>query len=177
VKKTTSCAFTLIEVLVAMAIIGLLVSMAPRLMLRQPQKDVSFVLQQLNRLVELARQEAIVSNKLHRIVFHSKLVSLQKEEMDTENPLAINFKPVESAQLKPEYKLPDFVEMRSFFLNGKNILDEYSGDAFVYITPEGMSQPVFVQLLEIREGREEQLTFKMQPFLGRFEREDGWVKE
>ena len=176
-KKFTSCGFTLIEVLVTMVIVGIMVAMAPRVFRREPKKNIYYVKSHLDRLVDLARQDAIVKGTVHRIVFTFKNVTLQKEDFDKERPHLRTFNPYKSVYLNTSYDFPSFVELRAVFLGRKEMLEEGGGSAFVYVETDGMVQPAFVQLSLNKNGVENRYTFKLQPFLGKFEIIEGWVKE
>ena len=56
------------------------------------------------------------------------------------------------------------------------MMEENRGRAFVYVTPDGMMQQAFVQLLVRRKEAEDRITFKCQPFLGTFELVEGWER-
>lgn len=175
-KKVGPSAFTLVEILIVMVIIGFLMTMATRFIVREPKKTITYVLGTLNDLAYLSRQEAQVHSKVHRLVFGGDEVLIELEEEDEQDPTKKMFKFLDMPHVQTKCQLPSNMNLSAVFIDGVDMLEENRGRAFVYVTPDGMMQQAFVQLLVRRKDTEDRITFKCQPFLGIFELIEGWER-
>lgn len=175
-KKVGSSAFTLVEILIVMVIIGFLMVVTTRFVVREPRKSMPYVLGTLNDLAYLARQESQIHSQIHRFVFRGNEVWIEKEE-DTEDPARKIFKSLELPNVQTKYQFPSNINLVAVFVDGIDMLAENKGRTSIHITPDGMMQPAFVHLLVKRVDVEDRFTLKVQPFLGTFELIEGWERK
>lgn len=175
-------AFTLVEILIVMVVIGAMATIIiPRLFRKEPRADFNFVLNELNDLVYFARQEAIATQKNYRLYFQSNknapdFITVEQEQDDPEKPDKTIFKQVYSDYLQTRYDLHPSVKMIHFYQGKKEQFEENKGRAYCYVVPSGLVQDVIVHMSRIRDDNTEfKGTFKVEPFLGKFEFYEGFV--
>ena len=175
-------AFTLIELMVVITLIGVMAAFVfPRFLTRKPKFDWRSVLNDVNILVAFSRQEAIASQKIHRIVFKSNprgrdVVFVQIAEDSLDDPTKIIYKPVRSSYFDAKYEPEIFVEFISFFIGKEEQFEDNKGRANCYILPDGLVQDVTIHLQNKKAKYDKQVTFRMQPFQGQFLLLDGFIK-
>lgn len=173
-KFSLKQAFTMIEMLVVLALMGILFSMmAPRFSRRSSSSDWSAILCELNNLVQFARQESIADQVTFRLVFYKGKqgapdgVFVERMVRLADDGKKI-FEQATSPYLKVTYEFAENVHLRKCYLGKEELLRE-SGQAFCYIMPEGLVQDLFVHVSRAEDDKDETVTLKMQPFYGRFE--------
>ncbi|MFA5074921.1 MAG: type II secretion system protein [Candidatus Babeliales bacterium] len=175
-------AFTLLEILIVMVVIGSMITIIGyMLVVRKPEADLKTVLSEFNGLVNIARQEAIATQKIHRLYFQPNknqpdFVAVQVEEKDPENPEKLIYKQIEPLYSKSKYNLPEEVKMDAFYIGRVEQFSENKNKAYCYVIPNGLVQDVKIYLIKKSDGREEKVTFKMEPFLGNFDMHEGFIK-
>lgn len=178
--KNASAAFTLIEVLLVLVLIGVIFSvLAPRLRVRATDTAWTTIHDNLNRLMLVARQEAIAQRKVHRLVFKrfndgGGAISIEFADQDSEKKDQVVFKPAIVELINPTYTLPEQIVMQAFYLNKKNIFRDDAAIGYCYIVPDGLCQNIILQL----ENKEQPgiVSYKLNPFIGAFESYDEAVK-
>ncbi|MCF7799910.1 type II secretion system GspH family protein [Candidatus Babeliales bacterium] len=181
-KLFVNKAFTFLEMMVVMVIIGSMITIIGyMLVVRKPEADLKTVLSEFNALASIARQEAIATQKVHRLYFQPNknepdFVAIQVEEKDPENPEKLIYKQIEPLYSKSKYDLPEDIKMDAFYIGKVEQFSENKNKAYCYIIPNGLVQDVKIYLIKKNEGREEKVTFKMEPFLGNFDMHEGFIK-
>lgn len=171
---TSSKGFTLIEMMVVLALIGLLISMvAPRLSRRSPSSEWRTIAEEFNNFVQFARQESIAEQVLFRLNLSrgknkTPDVVLIEHLVKTDDAGKQEFAQMSSPYMKTRYEFADNVHIRAVYLGKQEIFIE-NGQAFCYVAPEGLVQDVYIQLTRTEEGKEEVVTLKMLSFDGYFE--------
>lgn len=166
--------FTLIELMVVLALIGLLISMvAPRFTRRSPSSDWKVIVDELNNLAQFARQESIAEQVPFRLNFskgknHAPDVVVVEHMTTTDEGGKREFSLVTSPYMKTRYEFAENVRLKAIYLGKQELLQE-TGQAGCYLVPEGLIQDVFIQLVRQEDGKEEAVTLKMLSFDGRFE--------
>ena len=177
-----SKAFTIIEMLVAIALIGVIAAVIlPMLFRRAPGADWKTIGRELNNLVAFTRQEAIANQKTYRLVFKRRpneadSVRIEEEVPNPEKPGRLMYKPVSSYYFSTTYKLADTIKIKAVYLGRQEMFEERRGVAYCYIIHDGLVQDVLVHLVRKIENNETIASYKMNPFLGRFEFYDGVLK-
>jgi prepilin-type N-terminal cleavage/methylation domain-containing protein len=180
--KPASNAFTFLEMLVVLFLIGIVTTIfLPRLTRRAPKVEWANVLDDLNNLVFFARQEAIANQRVHRIVFKAgqnvpDSAYIEQELDDPEKPGHKIYQSVSSYYFSTVYRFADAIKIKAVFSGKQNMFDEQRGLAFGYIIPDGLVQDISVQLTRKIEHIETGGTYRISPFLGKFEFFDGYVK-
>jgi len=166
------CAFSLIEIMVGLFIIGVAASvMLPRLVRRSPAIEWPALQQELNNLLYFARQEAITTQKVHRLTFDKKKRSIEVEARDGEmenKPGVPRYASLSSIYFPTHYELPEKVSIEWVKLNKKDLFEEHKGMAWCYVVPNGLVQDVSVKLVREEDGVTSSMVFNAAPFLGSF---------
>lgn len=174
VRMSSTKGFTLIEMMVVLALIGLLISMvAPRFSRRSPSSDWKAIVDELNNFSQFARQESIAEQVVFRLNF-SRGKNKAPDFVVIEHWVGIDkkgnqeFSQVSSPYMKTRYEFAENVHIKALYL-GKQELFIENGQAFCFVVPEGLIQDIYVQLVRVEDGKDEFATLKMLPFDGYFE--------
>lgn len=164
-------AFSLVELLVVMFIIGLGASMVmPRLVRQPPNREWSAVTAELNNMLYFARQEAITSQKVHRLTFDEKKKEVRVEMLAGEKqPGKPVYQPVHSHYFTSRYELPEGIRFTSLKLGKKELFAENKGLGWCYIIPHGLVQDIQLSLERSDDEKLSKHMIKAAPFLGTFE--------
>lgn len=182
-RPTNPKAFTMFEILVTIFLIGVFVTvLGPRLSRRSPAIEWQSIVDDLNDIVSFTRQESISNQSVYRITFKTNaqtpdIISIEQEQPDPEKPGRKIYVPVTSYYFPyTTYSLAPAVKIKAVYLGKHDMLDEGRGVAYCYVVPDGLIQEVLVHLVRKIETTENIGSFKMHPFFGRFEFEEGLVK-
>lgn len=176
-NNVNKSAFTLIEIVVAISIMVVLMGMATRFVsFGNPEAKIVNIVSSINNVVFLTKQNVIVSNKLHRLVFSKNELKVQVEKEMVGSK--VSFEDFVSSFSKAKFKFPPNFDLFAIYSNGKRVEDDKSGFFYIDISRNGILPFLFVQFsIEDRNGASEKYTLRSQPFLGYFELESGWIKE
>ncbi len=175
-------AFTVIELLAVIFLGCLLTSLiAPLLHRKKPQESWEVFHESLNQLAHFARQEAIAKRKVYRLVFDQKhnkqgSIFIEEEYQDPEDAEKKKYRTIKSDYMPTRLALQDGRSLRAVYLGKRNVLSEQEPSAFCYVIPDGMMQPVTVQVAKVNKSAEEIVLFQLNPFLGSFDRYEGKLK-
>jgi len=173
----------MIELLVVLLLIGVASSLfLPRLFRRNPAASWTTILDEMNNLVFFARQEAIVNNRVYRVVFQSDpnpagldSIKVEEETDDPNKPSRKIFQPTFSYYMPTTYSFASVVKFKAIYQGKTNVLHDQN-HAFCYIIPTGLVQDTWVQIVRKEGAAEIGSTYRMNPFLGRFELIENLVK-
>lgn len=171
-------AFTLIEILIVVVVIGMMATMAlPRLIRKPPTAKWETVLDELNNLVYYARQKAISTQHTYRLHFESTrklndIVQVEIEKDDPEKPGQKLYLPEKSYYFNPIYKFPTEITIQAVYHGKKNMLEEHNNHAYCYIIPNGLVQDISLHLERTQDEEKTKKIFKTSPFFGKFELKD-----
>ena len=175
-------AFTLIEILGVIFLGSLLVSMIlPLLNKRQkPQESWETLHDNLNQVASFARQEALIKRKVYRLVFEQApnregRVFVEEELPDPEHPDKRMYNRAKSDYQMTSLTLAYGRTIRAVYVGKQNVLGD-NQQAYCYVIPDGMMQPVIVQMVKTDKIGEEIISFQLNPFLGSFDRHEGKLK-
>lgn len=179
VTRVVRKAFTLLEILVVMALIGVMTTfILSQLSKRKPNMDWLAVTQEINNLLLFARQEAIASHKVHRLVFRSDLIFVEEELINKRGKATeYAYRPVASLSASSRYELPAGITIDAVYAQKKDSFKEQGGQAFCYIVPDGLIQPVKLFLTRVEPQQESKVTIQFQTFLGECTYQDGHHRE
>lgn len=160
--------FTLIELIFVIVIIGILSMVTlPALRLIGGDKRAEFV-NQLSHLVQITWQNAVVTGKVHRIVFDSanREIRAEMREVTKTGEKAGEYIPVAGVYFKTSLKwdLERFA-LKDWYLT--NIKPEISNNLNFLIFPEGVTQPVMINF-----ASDEPLSLVLNPFSAQFKAYD-----
>ena len=126
--------------------------MITRVVVHKPTDEWEFVIEELNNLAYVARQESLATRSIHRILFQSSDDKGDRAiiEREFDDPEKVGVKKYEQTTLKyldVEYVFPETIRLKAVYVNGKPSFDRYrGGKAFIYVTHEGLVQPAIIQL-------------------------------
>lgn len=175
-------AFTLIEMLIVMVIIGFMVTMIPSWLFRKRvDSSLPAVMREFNNLLLVARQQAITSQKVHRLFFKSEknfndYVVVQTMDKDPEKKGKEIARIVASEYLETKYDLPQGIKMEAVYLGKEELFSENRNEAYCYVSPNSLVQGIFIHVIRKIDDLEQKVTFKVEPFLGEFELYSGFIK-
>jgi len=162
--------FSLIEIMIGLMIIGIGASLVvPRLIRRSPAIEWSALNQDLTDLLCFVRQEAIRTQKVHRLTFDKKKKTIVAEYRDgEEKPGVPRFVPAQSTYFSAFYEFPDQISFGRVSQGKKDLFEEHRGKAWCYVVPNGLVQDISVELVRDDHGQVQKKTFEAAPFLGVF---------
>ena len=175
--------FTIIEMLVVLVIIGVMMStLMPLISKRRTVVNWESVGDRLNEMALFIRAEAMSTHKTYRFVFqHSHetvqdQIFLEEEYIDPEKPNQHSYRDVTSYYAPTRYELPPEYKLRAVYVGKENTLPEPRGQAYCFIIPDGLMQPVIVHLVKKEDKAESLVSYQLNPFLGKFALHEGKVK-
>lgn len=179
--------FTLLEILITIAIIGLMAAVvAPNLGKKKAGQERKEFLARLSSLTQLAWQNALIQNKLHKVDFDfkKKIVSLEQATAQKDSKGQPKFEPVKVAHLQTSIPWPDYLQVKNFYIEG---FDEASRSAsrgmegaYFYVVPDGMTQRVTINVTDSNDrdsaGRPKKIGLVLNPFNAQFIAHDEFKK-
>jgi hypothetical protein len=172
-----SSAFTLVELLVSVLLLSLLPGLIPfNFILRRVNPSSKTVLSDLNNMLSVAKQEAILSGRGSRLFFkisNERRLSLIVEKKVFEDGSFV-YKKIESYYFDAEYKFPDVVKVVSVYIDG-NLVDNEVNEFSCYVSSSTLCQSLKIMLEFLIGENIEQVTFILEPFLGEFNLKKGFI--
>lgn len=153
---------------------GVVASLAmPRLIRKPVSVEWSSVKETLNNLLFFARQEAITTNVLHRLVFDARHNSIIVEAATTKYQQTIPvkdlaFQKAQSYYFTDHYQLPEQLHIMSVALGKKEVLNPKTEKAYCYILPNALIEGITLTLERAWNGKRDMARFVVEPFLGHF---------
>lgn len=184
--------FTLLELLVAMAIIGIMATfIIPNLQRSRPGYERKNFFAQLNALTQYGKQQAIVTNKVQQVLFDFKtgVVQLLQEgasgapKDSTGQPV---FELVKAISVNTTLPIPDSLEIKNFYIEGTGFdemtkfVGRKAGQVWFYIVAEGLAQEVIINIIDTKDetydGKPRQFGLVLNPFTVQFKEYDTFQK-
>ncbi len=166
-------AFSLLELLIVLVIIGIMSSLVTGLMLLEPNNELIVFVGKFNTVMQVARQQAIMTGKLHRIVINvkQKSIALEQETEQTDAFKKHVYRPVGGLLAAGHMKLPGTLSIKQFFIDG---VDEFAKagstsqttEAWFYVASNGLSQQVSINGVD--RSTKKQFHLVLNPYKGQF---------
>lgn len=179
--------FTFLEIIIVVAIMGILVTfIAPNFRNLLPGYSRKQFIAKLNGLMRVAWHDAVVTHKLHKILF-----DIEKRTVDIQ---------IESGKQGDEYKFSsiktpflnslyqwsdDNFEFKNFYIGNRDEITSAfkstgKGKIWYFITPDGLSQPVTLNIVDIKDSGTSaqgvQFSLVLNPFSVQFKEYDVFQK-
>ena len=173
--------FSLIEVLVAIVIIGIMATIVmPRLLYKKTTELDTFI-ENISLLTQVGYEQAVITGQIHRLFFNMKAdspyIQLQVEKKEDgdkkqkasapQKASAREFKPVSIAYITTQIPFDSALSIQNFFI--KNIDEAQGGtlkDAWYYILPSGLSQEIIITIADSQKNMLRSLV--LNPFTVKF---------
>jgi prepilin-type N-terminal cleavage/methylation domain-containing protein len=155
-QSTTRSGFTLIELIVAIAIIGVMATIfVPRLRSR-PAQPLDQLVQKIQELTKLGYERAITTGKVHRIMFRFKEEPSVQLEMGGDQRTSLGemkFFPIGAiGSLPTRVPWEERFVVKNFYIKGFDEAAKNLKDAFLYLLPEGLSQESVINIRDEQAG-------------------------
>lgn len=165
-----SSGLTLIEIMVAMLIIGLMATIAVPRLFRQQQSTLDTFVIELQAIVQSGIYEAQHTGLLHRVFVdikngHIQLESAKNADVHFQDTSA-SFTPTGVTYAKTGISVPEDIAFQTFIINGKNELASgfTTKTIWFFIDPQGLVQQVHMQLKDTQTNHT--ITLATNPFSG-----------
>lgn len=170
--------FSLIEIIVAITIIAIMAAiLIPRLRMRGT-RDLDALVDHIAALTSLGYERAIMTGKIHRIMFHMKepaQIELQVMRDEKLGESEHKFVRAEADYDAVSFDWSDQLSVKNFYIKG---FDEAAKgnlkDAWFYLLPNGMSQEIIINIVDEKTNDERGLV--LNPFHGTFTSYDTFQK-
>lgn len=178
--------FTLIEILVVLAIIGIMMTViVPNFKKLLPRRERQQFLSKVNALTRLAWQRALIERKIHRVVFNFKNNEFWVEAPTGGNKLGEpEFLRVKSSYVSAWGKIPSHIQIKNFIIEGYDEMTRRGAggttESWFYVTPDGLTQTVTINFIDTQHlnaaGKPRQFGLVLNPFNAQFKLYDSFQK-
>jgi type II secretory pathway pseudopilin PulG len=150
----------LIEIMIAIALMAVMAIIVVPRFLRRNDESIK-IMNNLNLLLHVAHNNALMTKKVHRILFNLKesTATLQQEQNDVFVPVAIRY-------MKPTIHWPSMYKMKHFVVKNKDEIRIGEGistsEVWLFITPDGLTQEV--TLIFVNEDNNQTFSLILNPF-------------
>lgn len=176
--------FTFIEILVAVAIIGLLATIVVPNLRRSKAKDArDKFISELNSLTGFAMQNAIKTKKVHQIFFDfAKKDVYLNIATEKDNSGNMKYVPVTRAYVKNNIKMTDHLELKNFYVEGKDEVGKLlagTGGTVYFLVGDGVCQNIVINYLvanDKSDRNKKPIGLVLNPFSAQFEKYDEFKK-
>lgn len=177
--------FTLIEIIVAIAIIAVMATIVfPRLQRSSKYEQDQFI-SKLQQLVQLGWLNALSTGKIHRVSFdiskHKVSLGIATDKVDKNGEP--EFVPAKVTVMSPSFDWPASLVIKSFIIEGFDEMSRYSGgrstsEVWFYLMPDGLNQSVTINMIDNKQrrdsGKPKEIGLVLSPFNAMFKKYDSF---
>jgi type II secretory pathway pseudopilin PulG len=184
--KNSKSGFTLIEILIAFALIMVLMSIvAPSFRNLLPRREREVFIGKINAITRFAWQRALIERKVHKIVFNFKNSEFWVEEPTGTSKLGeMEFKRVKGAYFATLAKIPSNIQIKNFIIEGFDEMTRRGAggteESWFFLMPDGLAQTVTINFLDTKQlnvaGKPRQFGLVLNPFNAQFKVYDSFQK-
>lgn len=176
--------FTLIEILIAIVIVGIIMAVAiPNLRRFSPGRPRKEFIGSLNSVTQFALNNALVTRKVHQVHFDfgKKKVTV-KAATGTIKDNETEFAPIKGTYLNSSVTIPKTITFQNFIIEGSDqfAISSNRSEAWYFIVPDGMAQAVTINFTDTKDtlpsGKPRPVGLVLNPFSARFKVYDSFQK-
>jgi prepilin-type N-terminal cleavage/methylation domain-containing protein len=169
--------FTLIELIVAIAIIALLATMIiPNLAPVRPEYQRKAFFQKLNSMMNLATGGAIADGVVHQLFFDikKKTIAVRKDSGRKDAKGEVIFQTLEVPYGTAIFDIPDGYVVKNFYIEGTDEMKRHgaTNEVWFFVVPSGLAQAVVINIIDTLDtNRSEQgeiMSLVLNPFTTQF---------
>ena len=177
-------AFTLIEIMIVLVIIGLLASITiPNLRSLMKKDERQIFVSNLNSLLSVALDNAVYSEKINRVIFDfiNKKVSIE-QQTDKKLPSGqMQFEDIDSQYIQSSFDFSKAdLEFMNFFIDTKDEMSQAKKEkVWFYVLPDGTAQPVILNIIDMSEKlseEERKFSLVLNPFTIQFKKYEKFMQ-
>jgi prepilin-type N-terminal cleavage/methylation domain-containing protein len=178
-------AFTLVEILVTIALIGAMATILLPILRKRPGAERKTAIANLNSLSVLARNQAIATGKNQKIVFDLKDHTVHLEqETDEKNSSGVPvYKRSRQAYIQNSFDWPAHLQIKQFLVEGSDMMTKFSGadtqQMWFFVAPSGLGQEITLNFIDVKNKRANaprQIGLVLNPFTVQFKEYDAFQK-
>ncbi len=170
--------FTFLELVVVIMLLGIVATIVvPNLQQLLPAYKRKEFLTQVSALVRLTWQQALITQKAHRVFFdlEKRVLRIEIETDKKDKTGKPAFEPAAIAYLSTNYQWADAIKIKQFFIEGEEMLARpgiKTEQVWFYIAPDGLAQEVVINLIDSSDidaqGKPAPVGLVLNPFSAEF---------
>lgn len=178
--------FTFLELVVVIMILGVMATIiVPNLQRLSPRYKRNEFLSQLGALVRLSWQQALITQKVHRVFFdvEKRIVRVDCVTEKKDKAGSPDFQPVSIAYLNTSYQWSPALEFKQFYIGKDEMLARpgiKTDQIWFYTVPDGLAQDVIINIVDIGEtdaqGKPVRIGLVLNPFSAVFKEYEEFQK-
>ncbi|HEV2600965.1 MAG TPA: hypothetical protein VGT41_01575 [Candidatus Babeliales bacterium] len=176
--------FGLLQILITVAIAGLLTSVAVPLLSRRSPADVRKQLAaQLNTFTQHAWYRAITTGKTHQVLFDlaKNRIEILTETDKVNDAGDFIFAPIKQSYLPNSFTWPSTYQIKQFIIEGVDMLENFgkTNQLWFFIVPQGLAQAVIINMVDANDlvgKKPRQIGLVLNPFSAQFKIYDSFQK-
>lgn len=161
---------------------------APNLQKRLPSYERRQFIAQLNSLTGLAWHNALITQKVHRVVIDVAKKTMQVQvKNDAQDAKKEDFVLLKRPYIRSKGTFADNLEMRNFYIEGDDQIAKHRGsgsklshEVWFYIMPDGLAQSVIINITDSKDRdsahKPHEMSLVLNPFTAQFKEYDSFQK-
>lgn len=183
--KKNRAGFSLLELLIVIAIAGVMgAAFISLLSSMQPGYARKQFVSKVNALVQFGWQQAVITRKVHRVLFDIKNRKASLEiESEKSTQSKVVFEPLKKSFMSTSMTWSDSIIIKQLLIEGFDEMKRFAGGktetVWFYIVPDGMVQAVTINFLDkeqLIDGKPKPVGLVLNPFTAQFRVYHAFVK-